>query len=1004
MKKLIASTLTLLLLLTSAGTTAFARDNNEEPQGTIEIRGIVKDEQNAFIVAAPVILTDAQGQKVKETVSDDRGQYRLTGLRPGTYTLTVEVEGFGKFTQEITLATQRVLEFDVPLKVMISDVVDVKNDSSRISTDPDSNLTATTLGEKELEALPDDPDEMLEVLKQMAGASGGGDAARVYVNGFTEGGRIPPKEAILSVRLNSNPFSAEFSEPGFSRIEIITKPGASRTRGSFNFRFNDEALNARHSKALFKAPTQSRNYNGNITGPIIKNRWGYFFDIDRNENDENAFINAIVLDPVTLLPTPFVDTILTPNRRFNFSVRTDYLLNNRNTLGIQYRHGRSDSENQGLGDFSLPERASTSFSRDHTLRVSLTSIASEHAVNEFRMQLNRRTFGSQAVNEGVAINVADAFYGGGNQGSLFSDNTNDGLEFVNNLTYTHNKHTFKFGFRADGTRLDNLSRSNFGGTFTFGTDFERDAQGSAVLEDGVPVPISGLELYRRVLLGVPGYRPSQFMINRGDPALGLNQWEMGYFAQDDWRISPTLTLSYGFRHDFQTHLNDKINIAPRVGLAWNPDKARKSTIRAGAGIFYNYIGTNVTLDTLRYNGTRQENLIITRPNFFETIPDDFTGALSQRQAIRTKSEGLNAPYNVIGTVAYERQLPWQMSGTVSYTYNKGLHLLRLRNINAPTDPANPIASKPIPDQGAIFEHESTGVSVRNQVTFSLSKAFTRTFSMFGFYTLAKTNSDVDGSPSNPYNLDIDYGRSSNDVRHSLVIVGSFTLPWNVRLGSHFNYSSSRPFNITTGRDNNLDTVFSDRPAFAEIGDPGAIVTPFGVFNPNPRPGDTIIPRNFGIGPSRFMASMNISKTFGFGGPAGGFPGMSANAPGGNNQQQGDRGNNQGNNQNNRGGNRGGQGGNQGGGQRGGGEGMMMRGGMGGGPRGGGGGGGPMMMGGGGFGGTQSRYNLTLGVNINNLFNTTNFGNYNGTLTSPLFGISNSAMGARRIEASLRFSF
>jgi len=137
----------------------------------------------------------------------------------------------------------------------------------------------------------------------MAGAAGGADDAAVYVGGFRERGQLPPKEAILRISINQNPYSAEFSERGDARIEIITKPGSDTFHGGFNFNFNDESLNARDAFATFRAPFQNRAYGGYFSGPIIRNRWGFFFDMQHTETDGNDFVNAIVLDPVTFLPT-----------------------------------------------------------------------------------------------------------------------------------------------------------------------------------------------------------------------------------------------------------------------------------------------------------------------------------------------------------------------------------------------------------------------------------------------------------------------------------------------------------------------------------------------------------------------------------------------------------------------------------------------------------------------------------------------------------------------------
>jgi hypothetical protein len=309
--------------------------------------------------------------------------------------------------------------------------------------------------------------------------------------------------------------------------------------------------------------------------------------------------------------------------------------------------------------------------------------------------------------------------------------------------------------------------------------------------------------------------------------------------------------------------------------------------------------------------------------------------------------------------------------------------------------------RPFGDVGNIYQYESTAVTRQNQLILGFNNRFGQRLTLFGNYSYSDAKSDADGVgsfPANPYDLSADYGRASFDIRNRFIVGGSISAPWGVRLNPFIMAASGRPFNITTGRDNNGDTLFTDRPAFAtNLSKPGVIVTKFGAFDPNPAPGQPIIPRNFGEGPGTVMVNLRISKVFGFGPSPEGAANSSQGGPemGGPVIMGG-----------------------RGGGDRGGGGPVVIGGGHGGGDRGG--GGGP--RGGGMFGGglTNKKYNLTFGIQASNLLNHTNLGPVIGNLSSPLFGQSNSitsgfgfrgpggggfsAAGNRRIELQLRLSF
>ncbi len=316
------------------------------------------------------------------------------------------------------------------------------------------------------------------------------------------------------------------------------------------------------------------------------------------------------------------------------------------------------------------------------------------------------------------------------------------------------------------------------------------------------------------------------------------------------------------RYEFQTHLSDYRDVAPRIGVAWGlgaNGKAPKTVIRAGAGLFYDRVSESLSLDALRRDGIHQQQFVTDSPDFYPVVPS-LAQLLGSRtpQAIRELDAAMRAPRMAQVGAGVERQLPKNMVVSVNYLHTQGWHSLRSRNITAPLTPAAAAST-------AIYLYEASGIFKQNQLITSLNARISPKFSLTGSYILNKANSDTDGAgtfAADPYNLHPEYGRAGFDIRHRVQLNGVVSTRWGIRLSPFLIAMSGRPFNITTGRDLNGDTLFTDRPAFAtDPTRPSVIRTAYGAFDVLPVAGQTIIPRNYGQGPPQLALNLRAAKVF-----------------------------------------------------------------------------------------------------------------------------------------------
>ena len=974
------------------------------------LRGTVTDPSGAVVPGATLVLTDSAGTSLT-TKANTNGAYEFKNLAPGKYTLRAAAKGFTVFTNDaVTITGERPLTIDIPLVIAVEEQkVQVSDSTTQLDVNPSANAGAITLSGKDLDALSDDPDELASELQELAGPSAGPNGGQMYIDGFTAG-QLPPKSSIREIRINQNPFSAEFDRLGYGRIEILTKPGTDQFHGQFFISGNASGLNARDPFEIVPEGSpfpgyDSTQFNASLSGPLNK-KASFFFNVERRGVSSLSIVNTPFVDPNTFAIENFNDVAGVSTSRLNLGPRLDWQVSTNNTLTARYQFYRDTGANSGLNEFTLPTQAYNTHSIEHTLQVSDTQVISPKVVNETRFQFIRATSNQTPDSLDPTVAVQGAFILGGNSTGTLSDAQNR-YELQNYTSMTLGKHLLKFGGRLRATQDTNIADSNFNGTFSFGT--RPNPNCPAVPPAGAPpcLPLTGIQAYQITVQSLAGANPlpfsqimdlgggaSQYSITLGTGQANVSYVDAGLYVQDDWRVRQNLTLSAGLRYETQNNIGDHADFAPRLALAWglgakgkNPPKL---VLRAGWGIFYDRFTSDSVLTQQRLNGLVQQQFIIINPQFFL---NDAPKTLAQLQALGPQAApsvyapnpNLRTPYLMQTGVTVERQLTKSATLTLTYLNSRGAHQFFTENINAPMCtvlPCNPSDTvgnpRPIPGAGNIFQYQSEGIFKSNQLILNTSiRAGTRlTFN--AYYALTYADSDTGGIgafPSQNNDISLDYGRAAFAIRHRVFFAGSWSLPRGFRLSPFLIATSGAPLNLLSGQDVNGDSIFNDRPAFASNASiaKNVVNTKFGSFDTLPQPGETLVPVNFLTGPDRFSLNLRLSKTFGFG-----KKGEATNAGG-----DGGRG----------GGGRGGPGPGRGG------PGVGL------GPGGGRGGG----FFGGDAAGSNSRYNLTFSVSARNVLNKINLQNPVTNLSSPLFGTSNALVPQqfyqyRRIDLQATFSF
>lgn len=750
---------------------------------------IVSDPSGARVPGARVEV-DPGTEKTLTLFTGGSGEAVLSGFDDGEHRLRVSLAGFETWEKSVRIRPrQKPIEVRLRLGRIAED----------IAVSPDERGSAavgykTTLTEADLANLPDDPDQLEAALRAIAGPQ-----ASMRVNGFASG-RLPPKSQIRQVRFVMNPYAAEFHEAQPMMIDVQAKPGLGEWSRTARLGLRDDTFNARPPLAPSRVPDSYRRFGFDLAGPIVRNKTSLSLSAEGRLTDTARTVRAATLrGRVSELADSSTD-------RVDLSARLEHGWGKTHTLRAEFESLSRNEAGLGIGGFDLKERGYSQDLRDNTARFTDNGVIFGRVASEVRLSGEFTSSTLTPNSTSPSVRVLGAF-GAGGAGVTGEKRTRD-LEISSNFDLSVRKsHALRFGFHLRDLSVTSTEQQNTTGAFTF----------------------SDLASYQ-------AGRPSLFTQRTGNPQVDYAMRHLGLYVQDEAKVSKKLTVAAGLRMEGQSQIDGFVSLGPRLSATYAPNS--RTTLRAGAGRFFNWYEADTYEQTRRLDGRRETETILENPSWpdpFVMSPSDSTS----RSTRITTSDILSLPRLWRSSLGVERNLVGRLRLTLDYTYQRGTHELRSRNRSAAGSSLS------------VREIDSDARSTRHTIDTRLNlmpQPNTRAGFFVGYLRQSARN-EADGPlslPANESDLAAEWGRASNDARHRVFGLLNLNPNRQISFGAMLFASSGLPFNITTGRDDNGDAVFNDRPSGVR--------------------------RNAGVGPTRINLDLRLGWTRNFGGTRAPRPG------------------------------------------------------------------------------------------------------------------------------------
>jgi hypothetical protein len=874
----------LFALLFTGATHAVAA---QETVNYASVSGRVTDPQGAVVPGTTVTARQTETNVTAETTTGQDGRFRFPYLKVGPYEIKAHLDGFADTTRALTLTVGGAYELPVSLKVAGLET-DVTVSADAIVLEAARTQIAGTVSQREVRNLPMNGRQFLDIALLVPGVAppnlgstqlfaetsavpGVGlsvGSQRNFSNNFIVDGLSSNDDAagltgmpygvdaVDQFQVVTSGGQAELGRALGGYVNVLTKSGTNVLLGDVYDYIRDDNFNAANALSGTTLPMNQAQYGASLGGPLAKDRTFFFSNFEQRRLDQTGLVTILPASLAAInakltavgYPGSLIATGEYPNpvRTTNVIGKVDHQFSNRDQLSVRYSLYDANSTNsRGAGALSASTASAGLDNIDQTIAFSNTVSVSPRTVNETRAQFAYSDLKAPPSDPiGPAVSIAGIASFGTLSGSP-TGRLNKMFQIVDNLSHQAGAHAFRVG-------VDMLYN---GDTITF------------------PRSIRGAYTFSSLATFLAGvYNNSGYTQTFNATTVSQTNPNVGFYAQDEWKLSPSLTVNAGLRYDLQfleTIRTDTNNLSPRAGFAWSPRESRRTIVRGSAGLFFDRLPLRALANALlSANNTsdvtklQQISLSLSPtqvgapvfPNILPSAPS--TNALFN---LTTMDPNMQNAYSRQASVEVEQQIGASTTVSVGYQYVRGLNLVMSVNQNVPTCVAAGTNNgcRPNPTYANNSQYSSVADSNYHGMHVSFVQRPTHWGSYRVTYTLSKSMDNVGenffSSPIDPTDLSKDWGRSDDDQRHRFVFYGSLNTPTSAgstawekfshgfQLSSMLQAYSALPLNITSG-----------------------VTTVQGTAG-RPIVDGQFIDRNAGEGPSFFSMSLRLSRAFTFGG-------------------------------------------------------------------------------------------------------------------------------------------